>query len=297
MLQPELIAPGNRASGIVVLQNEAGYAGMMAAILREAEARLEILNSRKREPRPLSELVVGLQCGGSDAFSGVTANPAIGYAADLLVRAGATVMFSEVTEVRDGIDRLVARATDARVATRLIEEMRWYDEYLERGGVDRSANPAPGNKKGGLANIVEKALGSMAKSGSSPITGVLGAGERGSTKGMIFAATPASDFICGTEQLASGIHVQVFSTGRGTPYGLAMAPVIKVASRSAIARAWLDLFDVDAGKIAEGRASMQDVGREIFRLIIDAASGRYRPWADRHGIRNDLTVFNPGPIT
>src|SRR6201988_4895710 len=134
---------------------------------------------------PASELVVGVQCGGSDAFSGVTANPAVGFCTDLLVRAGATVMFSEVTEVRDGIDQLTARAANPEVAEAMIREMAWYDRYLERGRVDRSANTPPGNKKGGLANIVEKAMGSIIKSGTAPITGVLSPGEKLRQKGLI----------------------------------------------------------------------------------------------------------------
>ena len=134
--------------------------------------------SASRETCPASDLVIGLQCGGSDAFSGVTANPAVGFAADLLVRAGATVMFSEVTEVRDAIQLLTRRAVNEDVGRALVREMAWYDAYLARGGADRSANTTPGNKKGGLANIVEKSLGSIVKSGSSPITGVLSPGEK-----------------------------------------------------------------------------------------------------------------------
>lgn len=299
-LQPERIAGGSVAGPaleIVRLQDEAGFSGTVARIMALAEKRLALLNERRRVRRPLSDLVVGLQCGGSDAFSGVTANPAIGYAADLLVRAGATVMFSEVTEVRDAVHLLTPRAATEDVARDLIREMKWYDAYLERGGADRSANPAPGNKKGGLANVVEKSLGSIAKSGSSPIMGVLVPGERASIKGLLFAATPASDFVCGTEQLASGIHLQVFSTGRGTPYGLAMAPVVKVSSRSVLARQWPDLIDVDAGRIAEGGVTVEEVGRELFDLIVAVASGKVVTCADRLGLRNDLVVFNPAPIT
>ena len=159
------------------------FGDMVHAIMRMAEARLVQLNSRRRHVRPASDLVVGLQCGGSDAFSGVTANPAVGYAADLLVRAGATVMFSEVTEVRDAIHLLTARAATPKVAKDLIREMAWYDRYLERGAVDRSANPTPGNKSGGLVNIVEKALGSIAKAGTSSISGVFGPGERINCRG------------------------------------------------------------------------------------------------------------------
>jgi galactarate dehydratase len=292
---------GNTSLGnaIVRMQDEAfdGFGAIVDAVLTQAEARLKILDKRRRETCPASDLVIGLQCGGSDAFSGVTANPALGFAADLLVRAGATVMFSEVTEVRDAIQLLTRRAVNADVGRALIREMAWYDSYLARGGADRSANTTPGNKKGGLANIVEKSLGSIVKSGSSPIVGVLAPGEKARQKGMLFAATPASDFICGTLQLASGMTLQVFTTGRGTPYGLAAAPVIKVATRSELARRWKDLIDFDAGRIATGEMTIEETGWDLFRLILDVASGRTKPWSDRWGIHNDLTLFNPAPVT
>jgi galactarate dehydratase len=206
---------------VVRLQDDAhvGFESMVASILRQAEVHLERLDARRRETVPASELVVGVQCGGSDAFSGVTANPAVGFCTDLLVRAGASVMFSETTEVRDGIDQLTARASTPEVAAAMVREMAWYDAYLERGSVDRSANTTPGNKAGGLSNIVEKAMGSIVKSGTSPIVNVLSPGEKLRSKGLTYAATPASDFVCGTLQLAAGMNLHVFTTGRGTPYG------------------------------------------------------------------------------
>jgi len=240
---------------------------------------------------------VGVQCGGSDALSGVTANPAVGVASDLLVRAGATVMFSEVTEVRDAVHLLTPRAVNEDVGRALIREMAWYDQYLAAGGADRSANPTPGNKAGGLVNVVEKALGSAVKSGTSPISQVLAPGERATAKGLIFAATPASDFICGTLQLASGMTLQVFTTGRGTPYGLAAAPVIKVATRSDLAARWHDLIDLDAGRIATGEATVEEVGWELFRMILEVASGTRKPWSDQWGLHNALALFNPAPVT
>lgn len=300
-LQPERLLPESAMSGdsIVSLQDEShvGFAAMVTAIMDMAEKRLQQLDRRRRQTCPASDLVVGLQCGGSDAFSGVTANPAVGFASDLLVRAGATVMFSEVTEVRDAIHLLTQRAASEEVARALIREMDWYDQYLKTGKADRSANPSPGNKKGGLANVVEKALGSIAKSGSSPIMGVLSPGQRADRKGLLYAATPASDFVCGTLQLASGCTIEVFTTGRGTPYGLAMMPVIKMSTRSELAERWHDLIDIDAGRIATGRASIEEVGWELFRLILDIASGRKQTWADHWGLRNAMTLFNPAPIT
>ncbi|MSV30307.1 MAG: galactarate dehydratase [Bryobacterales bacterium] len=283
---------------LIRLQNETlhGFGDIIAAIMRAAEKRLEQLTRRHRTACPASDLVVGLQCGGSDAFSGVTCNPAVGYAADLLVRAGATVMFSEVTEVRDAIHLLTPRAINEDVARSLIREMKWYDDYLARGGADRSANPTPGNKRGGLSNVVEKALGSVAKAGSSALMAVASQGERVTAKGLVFAATPASDFVCGTQQLAS-MNMHVFTTGEGTPYGLAMVPVIKVSSRTALAERWPDLIDLDAGRIATGNASIEDVGWELFRCILDVASGRRKTWADHWGLHNALAPFNPGPVT
>ncbi len=291
-------APGDDKLDVVCLQDEehVGFMSMIDSVMRQATLHLERLNQRRRETCPASELVVGVQCGGSDAFSGVTANPAVGFATDLLVRAGATVMFSEVTEVRDGIDQLTSRAINIEVAEAMIREMAWYDRYLEKGQVDRSANTTPGNKKGGLSNIVEKAMGSIVKSGTAPIAGVLSPGEKVRQKGLIYAATPASDFICGTLQLAAGINLHIFTTGRGTPYGLAQVPVIKVATRSDLARRWHDLMDVNAGRIATGEATIEDIGWELFRLMLQVASGK-KTWAERWKLHNALVLFNPAPIT
>jgi galactarate dehydratase len=310
-LQPErLLPPGSipvldqradqaPALDVVCLQDNAhvGFMSMVDSILRQAEVHLKRLDARRRVTVPASELVVGVQCGGSDAFSGVTANPAVGFCTDLLVRAGATVMFSETTEVRDGVAQLTSRAATPEVAQAIVREMAWYDDYLQRGSVDRSANTTPGNKAGGLSNIVEKAMGSIIKSGTSTISGVLSPGDKLPHKGLFYAATPASDFICGTLQLAAGMNLHVFTTGRGTPYGLAEVPVIKVATRTDLARRWHDLMDINAGRIADGEASVEDVGWEMFRLMLDVASGRKKTWAEQWKLRNALVLFNPAPVT
>ena len=306
-LQPERLLQGTEdvksipvdSASIVSLQDEkhVGFKSMVDDILQVAERHLAKLNQRQRETCPASELVVGMQCGGSDAFSGITANPSAGYAADMLVKGGATVLFSEVTEVRDGVPMLAARCVSAEVRDKLAAEMKWYDDYLAEGGVDRDANPTPGNKKGGLANIVEKAMGSIAKSGTSPIVEVLSPAEKPTKHGLIFAATPASDIVCGPSQVASGIGLQVFMTGRGTPYGLDVAPVIKVCSRNEMKDHWFDLIDISAGHIATGEATIADVGTEIFNLILDVASGTKQPYSDQYGFHNDMCIFNPAPIT
>jgi galactarate dehydratase len=207
------------------------------------------------------------------------------------------VLFSEVTEVRDAVHLLVPRTINAEVGNALIHEMKWYDDYLKQGQADRSANPAPGNKTGGLSNIVEKALGSVAKSGTSPIVDVLGPGEKIRRKGLIFAATPASDFICGTLQLAAGMNMHVFMTGRGTPYGLPMVPVIKVGSNSKLSQRWFDIIDLDAGQIATGEKTIEEMGWELFKMILEVASGKKTVACDKLGLHNDLVLFNPGPVT
>ncbi|TAG74846.1 MAG: galactarate dehydratase [Burkholderiales bacterium] len=311
-LQPErLLPPGSipirdervsnaaEALDVVCLQDGAhvGFMSMIDSIMRQAEVHLARLNARTRETIPASELVVGVQCGGSDAFSGVTANPAVGFCTDLLVRAGATVMFSEVTEVRDGIAQLTARAATPEVAQAMIREMAWYDAYLARGSVDRSANTTPGNKKGGLSNIVEKAMGSIVKSGSMSINGVVPPGEKATVKGLLYAATPASDFICGTLQLAAGMNLHIFTTGRGTPYGLAACPVVKVATRTELAERWHDLIDINAGRIADGDATIESLGWDMFHYLLDVASGRKQTWAEQWNLTNSLTLFNPAPVT
>lgn len=287
----------NTPENVIILQNYKGFNAMVEALMEMAERKLKILNLRKREKLPLSDLLVGLQCGGSDAFSGITANPAAGYAADMLVKGGATVLFSEVTEVRDGVYLLGERCVNEEIGMKLAQEMKWYDNYLKLGGADRSANTTPGNKKGGLANIAEKAMGSIVKSGSSPIVEVLSPAETPTKKGLIYAATPASDFVCGACQLASGIGVQVFMTGVGTPYGLAIAPVIKVCSRNEMKEQWPDLIDVNAGPIATGEATISEIGTQIFEEIIAVASGTKQCYADRYKLYNDLSIFNPAPIT
>jgi galactarate dehydratase len=307
-LVPERLLPGDndphytsesRISDIIIMQDESfrGFHEMSAGILKIAEKQLKILDGRRRVICPASDLVVGMQCGGSDAFSGITSNPVAGFAADLIVRAGGSVMFSEVTEVRDAVHLLLPRTADSSVGKALVREMKWYDDYLSKWGTDRSANPSPGNKRGGLSTVVEKALGSIAKSGTSPIVDVLAPGERIRRRGLTFAATPAGDFVCGTLQLAAGMNIHVFMTGLGTPYGLAMVPVIKVGSNSKMSRRWFDIIDLDAGQVALGEKTIEEMGWELFRMILEVASGEKQVACDKLGLHNDLVLFNPGPVT
>ena len=289
----------NENASISYMQDESfqGFNEMVYGIMETAKIHLANLNKRKRETCPASDLVVGMQCGGSDAFSGLTANPVAGFASDLIIRAGGSVMFSEVTEVRDAVHLLVPRTINSSVGQALINEMKWYDDYLQKGLVDRSSNTTPGNKLGGLSNIVEKSLGSIVKSGKSPIVDVLSPGEKIRKKGLTFAATPASDFVCGTLQLASGMNMHIFMTGRGTPYGLSIVPVIKVGSNSKLSQRWFDLIDLDAGQVATGKKTIEEMGWELFQLILDVASGRKKVACDVLELHNDLVLFNPGPLT
>ncbi|MBO4279464.1 MAG: UxaA family hydrolase [bacterium] len=292
ILTPEENNPDN----VIILQECRGYGDMIREICDMAVRKLEILNRRKRTELPLEKLRIGAQCGGSDAFSGISANPTIGYAFDLLAAGGATVLFSEVTEVRDGVHILAERCKDRKTVEKLKKEISWYDDYLEKSHVDRSANPSPGNKKGGLSNIVEKAMGSIAKSGHSPIADVIGPGEFPTCSGVIFAATPASDIVCGPSQLASGIVMQLFSTGRGTPYGLHEIPVFKICTQHSMKEQWPDLFDLDAGDVVTGEKTIAQMGRQLYDDILDVVSGK-STCAERYGIYNDVIVFNPAPIT
>jgi len=290
----------NNPENVIVLQEVNGLRAMIDAIFIMAEKKMRKLNERRRVTLPLERLCIGVQCGGSDSFSGITANPATGYASDLLVRAGGTVLFPEVTEVRDGVQFISERCESRELSRKLAGEMKWYDAYLERGGADLSANPSPGNKAGGISNIMEKTMGAIAKAGSVPIKGILSAGEQVehlNKKGLMFAVTPASDFHCGTLLLASGTTVQVFTTGRGTPYGLAAAPVIKLSSRTELKNLWEDIIDIDAGTIAEGKESINQVGERLFKMIVSTASGRHKPFAEMYRLYNDLCIFDPAPIT
>ena len=292
ILEPEENNPEN----VIILQECQGYNAMIDSICSAAKRKLEILNRRRRVELPVSRLRMGAQCGGSDAFSGVSANPTIGYAFDLFAALGATVMFSEVTEVRDGVHILAERCQDEKTVEKLKREISWYDDYLAKSHVDRSANPTPGNKKGGLSNIVEKAMGSIAKGGHSPIAEVIGPGELPSCSGMVFAATPASDIVCGPSQLASGIVLQLFSTGRGTTYGLQEIPVFKICTQHSMAAQWPDLFDLDAGYVVTGEKTIAQMGLQLYNHILDVVSGE-KTAAEKYGLYNDFIVFNPAPIT
>lgn len=274
---------------------EPGFAAIISVICKKAENALEYLNSRIRQRLPVSKLVVGMQCGGSDAFSGISANPMLGLVSDMLVNAGGTSMFSENTECMDAESYLMTRCVNAGVAEKLQEEFAWYRQYLARGGADRTANTTPGNKAGGLSSISEKALGSIAKAGRADIVDVIAPGERVKLPGLSYLSGPASDFICGTLQLAAGANMHVFTTGRGTPYSIDGFPVVKVSTSTLLFTQWYDIIDFDAGRVLSGE-DMQQCALEFFEMMLKIASGEPTA-AEKLGLNNGLVLFNPAPIT
>lgn len=272
-----------------------GFRAIIDAICYRVEAALVKLNTRKREPVSISKLVVGMQCGGSDSFSGITANPVMGLVSDLLVRAGGSTMFSETTECIDALPYLKRRCATNDVGKRLSGEFEWYRRYLDRGGVDRAANSTPGNKAGGLSSISEKALGSIAKAGNSSIVDVIPPGNRLVVPGLNFLSGPASDFICGTLQLAAGANMHLFSTGLGTPYSIYGFPVIKISSSTQLYKHWFDIIDFDCGRMLAGRRP-DELAIELLELVVHVASG-HATCAEKLGISNDIVLFNPAPVT
>ena len=250
------------------------------------------LNARRRETCPVSDLVVGMQCGGSDALSGVTANPALGIAADMIVRAGGTA-FREVTEVRTG-STVWSRAPLHRMSPKTDGMHGTTPIWVGAVRPQRQHNPR--QQEGRAVEHRGESDGFDQQVRLNPLSGVVPAGERATRKGLLFAATPASDFICGTLQLAAGMNVHVFTTGRGTPYGLAEVPVIKVVTRTDLARRWHDLVDIDAGRVISANRSLEEMGLEMFEKILAVASGE-KTCAERLGLSNQLALFNPGPVT
>ena len=275
--------------------NENGFNGIINEVCKKAEEGLKYLNQRKRCKIPISKLNIGMQCGGSDGLSGITANPLLGVVSDLIINQGGTTIFSENTECMDAEKFLISRCKNYQIADKLKSEFDWYRSYLEKNNVDRSANITPGNKSGGLSSISEKALGSISKSGSKVIEDVISPGERTKRMGLNFLSGPASDFICGTLQLAAGANIHIFTTGRGTPYSIDGFPVIKISSNSKIYKKWFDIIDFDAGKLIYEQ-ELNEVALDLFSFIIKVASGE-KTCAEKLNISNGIVLFNPAPIT
>jgi altronate hydrolase len=230
-------------------------------------------NQVRREPVPASELIVALQCGGSDGYSGITANPALGAASDLLVRHGGTVILSETPETYGAEHLLTRRAVAREVGEKLVAKMRWWEEYTAREGAEMNANPSPGNKAGGLTTILEKSLGAMAKAGSTNLTAVYDYAEPVTAKGFVFMDTPGYDPVGATGQVAGGANLMCFTTGRGSVFGMKPAPSIKLATNSAMYERMSEDMDVNCGTILSGEESVAECGARIFALMLRVASG------------------------
>lgn len=256
----------------LTIQEAGGTARAIEAGIGIVRELVDAAKTVKRTEVSASHLVVGLQCGGSDGWSGVTANPALGAAVDLLVEQGGSAMLSETPEIWGAEHLLLRRAADQGVADRLNARLAWWRDYAERHQMELNNNPSPGNLKGGLTTILEKSLGAVAKSGSTPLNDVIGYAEPLTTPGLTFMDSPGYDPCSATGQIASGANLIVFTTGRGSVFGAKPAPTIKVASNAKLA-SWMDEdMDVDASPVLTG-APMADVGREIFERILAVASG------------------------
>jgi altronate hydrolase len=257
---------------VITIQQDGGYLKTVQLGIQAVKDLLPFANSFVREEVPASELVVALQCGGSDAWSGVTANPGLGKAVDLLVEHGGTAALGETTEVYGGEHLLTSRAKTPEVAQKLIDAIRWWEDYTAHFGASIDNNPAPGNKAGGLTTIYEKSLGAIAKAGSTPLNAVYGYGERITEKGFVHVDSPGYDPVSVTGQVASGCNLVVFTTGRGSAFGFKPAPSIKIATNSELFARQEPDMDINAGIALDG-LTLDDLGEQIFERILAVASG------------------------
>ncbi|MEM7547012.1 MAG: altronate dehydratase family protein [Pseudomonadota bacterium] len=255
------------------IQDVAGLRRTIEMGVEKVRAMLPIANEARREPCPASELMVALQCGGSDAWSGVTANPALGYACDLLAAQGGTGVLAETPEIYGAEHLLTRRAKDRATGERLIGLIRWWEDYTARNKGTMDNNPSPGNKKGGLTTILEKSLGAAAKGGTTPLMGVYRYAEAVTAKGFTFMDSPGYDPASVTGQIASGCNLVTFTTGRGSAFGAKPSPSLKIATNSEMYDRMVEDMDVNAGRIVSDGASVEQVGREIYEMLLRVASG------------------------
>ena len=255
------------------IQKVAGLRLTIESGINKIMEMLPIANQAKREECPASELMVALQCGGSDAWSGVTANPALGYACDLLTAQGATGVLAETPEIYGAEHLLTRRAVDQAVGDKLIGLINWWEDYTARNNGSMDNNPSPGNKMGGLTTILEKSLGAASKGGTTPLMGVYKYAEPVSARGFTFMDSPGYDPASVTGQIAGGCNLVCFTTGRGSAFGSKPAPTIKIATNSEMANRMSEDMDVDAGEILSNGISVEDKGREIYEMFLRVASG------------------------
>jgi altronate hydrolase len=266
--------PDNTPIASMTIQELGGTTSTVRRGLEELESLLPVVNDVRREPIPVSELVLGLECGGSDAYSGITANPALGVAADLLVSCGGTAILGETPEVYGAEHLLTRRAVTPGVAQRLLDRIRWWERYTASNGGTMDNNPSPGNKEGGLTTILEKSLGAVAKGGRAPLAAVYEYAEPVADRGFVFMDTPGYDPVSVTGMVAGGANVVCFTTGRGSVFGCKPVPSLKLATNTDMYDRMRDDMDINCGEILDGAASVEEVGRRIYDAVIDVASGR-----------------------
>jgi len=284
-------------SGRVVgfnLQEVGGTRPAVRHARRLVEEMIDRAAADRRVPVPVSKLMLGLQCGGSDAFSGITANPALGYCCDLLVRHGGTVVLAETTETFGAEQLLVRRSRNRQVAEKYLALVEKYKAYLRPYASTFNDNPSPGNREGGLTNIVEKSLGAVAKAGTTPMMDAVDYAERIPEGGLVFMNTPGNDPISLTGLAAGGVNVMAFTTGRGSTNGFPIVPVIKISSNTTTYQRMREDMDVNAGRIVDGEATVEEVGEEIFRLLLRVAAGE-RTASERWG-HNEFVPWRIGPV-
>lgn len=227
----------------------------------------------KREPVSAAHLIVGLECGGSDAYSGITANPSLGAAADLLVQDGGTVILSETPEIYGAEHLLIRRAINCRVADKLIEKIKWWEDYTRKNGAQINNNPTPGNKDGGISTILEKSLGAVAKGGNTPLQEVYSYAEPVLAKGMVFMDTPGYDIVSITGMIAGGANMIGFTSGRGTVVGFKPVPCLKFASNTHMYNRMKGDMDINCGPVIDAGVSVKDMGHSIYKTLLETASG------------------------
>jgi altronate hydrolase len=278
----------------MTLQDSGGTRGAVQAARTEIARLIEQCSQEKRVEVPASRIVLGLNCGGSDSFSGITANPALGVCSDMLAAIGATAALAETTEIFGAEHLLVRRARNRQVADKLLGFVESYKQYLRRFHGSFDDNPSPGNKEGGLSNILEKSLGAVAKAGTSTLTDAVDYAEPLRTPGFVFMNTPGYDPVSLTGLAAGGCNLIAFTTGRGSAIGFPSVPVLKISSNSNTYRRMRDNMDVNAGAIADGDKSVQEVGREIFDALLRVASGE-KTCAERLG-HQEFVPWRIGPV-
>ena len=289
-------AHGGPALHTFNIQETGGTKKTVAHGIELVEWLLEEANRATRTPVPASHITVGLQCGGSDGYSGISANPALGAAVDRLVRHGGTAILSETPEIYGGEHLLTRRAVSKEVADKLIARIRWWERYCERNDAAMDNNPSAGNKAGGLTTILEKSLGAIAKSGTTNLVDVVEYAETVRAKGLVFMDTPGYDPVSATGQVAGGANLICFTTGRGSAYGCAPAPSLKLSTNTALWQQQEDDIDINCGEIVDGTATVGQLGQRIFEQILQTASGR-RTKSEVHGYgQNEFVPWSLGAV-